>query len=107
MQQLEIIGTFDSADTAAEVARALNSWFQWVMDGDTDEVPELFEDFGLSTKEYALDRDNDVDWEDPPSAEATDNHVVISAYTAETSELLEQLLESLGAYEVEVTEVEG
>ena len=100
MQQIEIIGTFDSADTAAEVARALNSWFQWIMNDD-DSDPDAFEDFGISTSEYALDRETDTDWEEAPTAEATGNHVTITAYTAETQDLLQELMETLGAFEVE------
>lgn len=102
--EIEIIGTFDSADTAAEVARALNRWFQWVMDGSDGDVPEVFEDFGIASEDYAFDRENDTDWEESPAAEARSHHVMIYAYTTETQDTLQELLESLGAFEVEVSE---
>ncbi|MFH1811634.1 MAG: hypothetical protein ABIJ09_23035 [Pseudomonadota bacterium] len=101
MQEVKIVGTFDSADTAAEVARALNAWFQWVMEANESDIPDLFEDFGLTSEEYALDRENDTDWEDSPLAEARGNHVLLYAYTSETQDMLQELLESLGAFEVE------
>ena len=104
MQQFEIVGTFDSADTAAEVARALNEWFQWVMEGEAN-TPEMFDDFGLPAEEYNLDREIDTDWEEAPAAEASAHHVVVTAYTGETQDRLQELLESLGAFEVELDSV--
>lgn len=103
MQEVEIVGMFDSADTASDVARALNTWFQWVMEGDSSDVPDVFEDYGLPSEEYALERDSDTDWEEPPVATARSNNVVITAYTSETQDLLQELLEAMGAFEVEVS----
>lgn len=101
MQEIKLVGTFDSADTAAEVTRALNAWFQWVMEGGGSDIPSYFEDFGLSSEDYALDRENDTDWEESPLAEARGNHVLLYAYTSETQDMLQELLEALGAFEVE------
>lgn len=100
MDEIELYGTFDTEETAHDVARALNAWFHWIMEGDLDEVPEIFEDLGLSTDDYALDRDSDVDWEETPRAKAHGNRVHVSAETSETVDTLSELLEGLGAYEV-------
>lgn len=82
----------------------MNAWFVWVMDGDLENVPELFEDFGISTEDYALDKDSDTDWEETPRAEARGNRVHIVAETSETVDTLSELLEALGAYEVAETD---
>ena len=103
MQEVQIVATFDSADTASDVSRSLNAWFQWVMDGGEGEIPDFFDDFGISTEEYALERESDTDWEEQPIAKARSNHVIIHAYTSETQDLLQELLESMGAFEVEIT----
>lgn len=101
--QVDIIGTFDSNETAAEVTRALNAWFLWIMDGAGSDIPELFEDFGLNSGDYALERDVDVDWDEQPTASAESNLVIVCADTMETQELLQEMLESLGAFEIETT----
>jgi len=103
MQEIEIAGTFDSADSASNVARALNTWFQWVMENEDGEALDVFEDFGLPAQEYAIDRETDTDWEEMPVASAASNHVVVVAYTSETQDYLQELLESMGAFEVEIT----
>jgi hypothetical protein len=104
MRQVSIAALFDSVDVAASAARALNAWFGWVMEGSSENMPDIFEDFGLDAEEWALDRDTDTDWEDTPTARAKGASVRIQLWTNETSEMLEGLLESMGAYEVEVDE---
>ncbi|MCP4502764.1 MAG: hypothetical protein GY822_22725 [Deltaproteobacteria bacterium] len=99
MDEIEIIAVYDSEDTAAAVSGSLNAWFSWVMEGDPEEVPEFFEDFGVTTEDYALDLE-DTDWEAAPVARAAGMNVVISAETSETVDILQELAESLGAYEV-------
>lgn len=101
MEELEIIGTFESEETARNVAKALNRWFTWLMEDDRDEVPEIFEDFGLTTDDYNLDRDGDIDWPETPRAKARGSRVVITVETSQTVDMLQELLEALGAYEVD------
>ena len=100
MEEVEIIGSFDSEDTAQEVAQALNRWFIWIMEGDPEDIPELFEDLGLSTEDYALDREGDVDWEEPPHAEPSGANVIVTATTSETIDTLQEVIAALGAYDV-------
>jgi NADPH:quinone reductase-like Zn-dependent oxidoreductase len=99
MDEVEIVGLFDSEDTAAQVAKALNAWFNWVMEGEKEDIPEFFEDFGISTEDYAFDAD-DTDWEETPRAKANGTRVHIVAETSETVDTLSELIEGLGAYEV-------
>lgn len=99
MDEVEIVGTYDSEDTARDVARALNGWVSWLLEGDADDVPELFEDFGVATDDYALDRD-DLDWGEPPRIRARGANVVITIESTETLDTLQELLEALGAYDV-------
>lgn len=106
MKAVSIVGTFDSPEVASAAAKALNAWFAWVMEGNGNDMPDVFEDFGLDGEEWALERESDTDWEEPPSARARGATVRLQVWTNETSELLEGLLESLGAYEVEVEEEE-
>lgn len=100
MEGREIIATFDTNSTARQVAKALNIWFNWVMDGDPEELPDVFEDFGVDIEDYALDRDSDVDWEDVPVASALGNKVEIAVDSSNTIDTMEELLESLGAFDV-------
>lgn len=104
MEEVDIVGAFDSEETAAGVSRAMNRWVMWVLEGDVENVPELFEDFGAATDDYALDRDTDIDWPEPPSIRARGNNVIVAVETSETLDVLQELLESLGAYEVHVGE---
>ena len=99
MNEIDLLGLFDSEETAAQVARALNAWFNWVMEGEQDDVPEFFEDFGITTEDYAFEQD-DTDWDETPRAVATSTRVHILAETSETLDTLSELLEGLGAYEV-------
>jgi hypothetical protein len=100
VDEIEIWGKFDSDETARAVAKALNAWFAWVMDGDVEDVPELFEDFGVSTDDYALDRESDIDWPEQPRARARGSRVQVVAETSETVDTLSELMESLGAFDV-------
>lgn len=103
VNQVEVLGTFESSDSASQVARALNSWFLWIMEGGDGDC-EVFDDFGLSSDEYQLDLEEDTDWEESPQAEAVGNLVTITAFTSDTIDLLQELMEGLGAYEVEAEE---
>jgi hypothetical protein len=103
MDEVELIATFDTEETARLVAKAMNNWFSWVMEGDQDEeIPDFFEDFGVSADEYALDRESDVDWDDTPVARARGNRVMIGLESANSVDTLEELLEALGAYDVTI-----
>ncbi len=99
---IEIIARFDSEDTAEGVAKVMNAWFQWLMEGDLDDMPELFEDFGLSTEDYAFDRDTELDWDDTPRAYASGAtvQVTLSSEGGESVGIVGEVLEALGAYEV-------
>jgi hypothetical protein len=99
MQEVEIIGTFESEETARTVAKALNAFFQWLMDGDRDEVPEFFEDFGVTTEDYVVDED-DIDWPEAPRARVRGSRIAITAETAQTTDTLQELVEALGAFDV-------
>mgnify|MGYP001571374061 CR=1 FL=1 len=101
MDEIELIATFDTDETAKQAAKALNSWFSWIMEGDQDEdIPDFFEDFGVLADEYALDRESDIDWDETPVARARGSRVMITLEAAGTIDTLEELLEALGAYDV-------
>lgn len=102
MDEVDIIATFDTDETARSVAKALNNWFSWIMEGDTEEAPDFFEDFGVSADEYALDRESDIDWIETPVARARGNRVTVSLESSSATDTLEELLEALGAYDVSV-----
>src|SRR5688572_13491856 len=104
MKSVSIVGVFDSNEVASAAAKALNAWFVWIMEGRGEEMPPVFEDFGLDPEEWALERDSDTDWEETPTARSKGTTLRIHAWTNETSEMLEGLLESMGAFEVEVEE---
>lgn len=98
--EIVIAATFDTDDTAAEVARAVNRWGAWIMENDVDNVPEIFEDLGLDTSEYALSLDEDIDWEEPPRALASGTMTFILLDSSESVDIVQELVESCGAYEV-------
>ena len=56
MEEVELVAKFESEETARVVARAMNAWVHWIWEGNIDDPPELFEDFGLATDDYAYDR---------------------------------------------------
>jgi hypothetical protein len=99
MQEVEIIGTFESEETARSVAKALNAFFQWLMEGERDEVPEFFEDFGVTTEDFVVD-ENDLDWPEAPRARVRGPRIAITAETNQTTDTLQELLEALGAFDV-------
>jgi len=99
---VEIIGTFDTPETARSVAKALNNWFSFIMDGETEEIPDFFDEWGVSAEDYALDRDSDVDWDEAPIARARGNRVAIELQSSGTLDTIEELLEALGAFDVTV-----
>lgn len=100
MEEVEIIGTFDSEETARGVAKVLNAFFVWLMEGDRDEdVPEFFEDFGVSTEDFIIDED-DMDWPEAPRARVRGPKININVETGQTIDMFQELLESLGAFDV-------
>ncbi|MBL4818475.1 MAG: hypothetical protein JKY15_04490 [Deltaproteobacteria bacterium] len=103
MDEIEIIATFDTDETAKEAAKALNTWFSWIMESDHDaEVPDMFEEFGVSADEYIIEKD-EVNWEDAPVARSRSNRVTIILESANAVDALEELLEALGAYDLTVS----
>ena len=100
MEEVEIIGTFESEETAKSVAKALNAFFVWLMEGDREgDVPAFFDDFGLSTEDYVID-DGDIDWPEPPRARVRGPKVAVTAETSQTIDTLSELIEALGAFDV-------
>jgi hypothetical protein len=100
MEEVEIIGTFDSEETARVVAKKLNAFFVWLMEGDRDEdVPDFFEDFGVSTEDYVVD-EGDIDWPEAPRARVRGPKINITCETAQTIDTFQELLEALGAFDV-------
>lgn len=100
MEEVEIIGTFDSEETARVVAKKLNAFFVWLMEGDRDEdVPEFFEDFGVTTEDYVID-DGDIDWPEAPRARVRGPKINVTCETSQTIDTFQELLEALGAFDV-------
>jgi hypothetical protein len=100
MEEVEIIGTFDSEETARVVAKKLNAFFVWLMEGDRDEdVPEFFEDFGVTTEDYVID-EGDIDWPEPPRARVRGPKINVTCETSQTIDTFQELLEALGAFDV-------
>ena len=100
MEEVEIIGTFDSEETARVVAKKLNAFFVWLMEGDRDEdVPEFFEDFGVTTEDYVID-EGDIDWPEPPRARVRGPKITVTSETSQTIDTFQELLEALGAFDV-------
>jgi hypothetical protein len=99
MDEVEIIGTFESEETARTVARALNTFFTWLVEGDRDDVPAVFEDFGIAAEDYLIDPD-DIDWPEPPRARARGAKLAVTLETATTTDTISELIEALGAFDV-------
>jgi hypothetical protein len=100
MEEVEIIGTFESEETARGVAKALNAFFTWLMEGEHDgDVPPFFDDLGVATEDYVID-EGDIDWPEPPRARVRGPKVAITAETSQTIDQLQELLEALGAFDV-------
>jgi hypothetical protein len=103
MDEIELIATFDTDETAKQAAKSLNSWFSWIMEGEHEEdVPDFFEDFGVAADEYVIEKD-EANWEDAPVARSRGNRVTITLESANAVDALEELLEALGAYDVTVS----
>ncbi|MDP2344965.1 MAG: hypothetical protein Q8O67_28725 [Deltaproteobacteria bacterium] len=100
VQEVEIIGTFESEETARVVAKALNAFFTWLMEGDREaDVPDFFGDFGLTTEDYVID-EGDIDWPEAPRARVRGPKIAITAETSQTVDTLSELTEALGAFDV-------
>ncbi len=100
MDEIEIIGTFESEETARGVAKAINAFLVWLMEGDRNaDVPPFFEDLGLVTEDYVIE-DGDIDWPETPRARVRGPKVAITAETRQTIDPLSELLEALGAFDV-------
>ena len=98
MEEVEIIGTFDSEETARAVAKSLNAYFTWLVEGDREEeVPAFFEDFGVATEDFVID-EADIDW--PEAPRARERSIKITVETSQTLDVIQELLESLGAFDV-------
>jgi hypothetical protein len=107
MQEVEIIGTFDSEETARSVAKVLNAFFVWLMEGDrSEDVPTFFEDFGVTTDDFVVDED-DIDWPEAPRARVRGPKINITCETSQTTDAFQELLEALGAFEVESADDEA
>lgn len=103
MSELEVIATFDTPQTARAATKLLNSWFSWVMEGssdETDEISELFDDFGLSFDDFSIDRDTDTEWGEIPEAHLEGNKVVVGLDSKTGLDTVRELFEAMGAYEV-------
>ncbi len=96
----EIYASFDSEETARDVSKALNAWFHWIVEGDQEDCPEVFENFGVTTEDYWIDREEDVDWEDPPRVRVNGAGVLVTFIGDEASDTINELLEALGAYDI-------
>jgi hypothetical protein len=104
MSELEVIATFDTEETARSGARLLSSWFSWIMEGsseDTEEIDELFDDFGLSVDDFT-DRDTDIDWGEHPEVHVEDNKIVVGLDSKSGIDPLKELFGAMGAYDVMV-----
>ncbi len=108
MNEVEILATFDTVETATTVAKTVNLWFSYLFEEKSlEDAPEIFEDFGISLEDYALDPESDIDWGELPIAKANSNNVSIEIDSANTIDSIEELLEAMGAYEVSVVEDEN
>lgn len=66
-----------------------------------DDPSDPFEDFGVSSHDYELDR-NEVEWEEAPQVRVHGSQITISPETSLGNEVLQDLLEALGGYEVQI-----
>ena len=91
-QVMPVHVTKQDGETAKSVAKAMNNWFSWIMEGDQDEdIPDFFEDFGVSADDYVLDRESDIDWDEPPVARARGNRLSIVLESSNTVDTIEEL----------------
>ncbi len=100
MQEVEIIGTFESEETARVVAKSMNAFFVWLMEGDREaDVPDFFADYGVTTEDYVVEAD-DIDWPEAPRARVRGPKIAVTAETSQTVDVFQELLEALGAFDV-------
>jgi hypothetical protein len=100
VEEVEIIGTFESEETARTVAKAMNAFFVWLMEGDREsDVPDFFADFGVTTEDYVVD-EGDIDWPEAPRARVRGPKIAVTAETSQTVDMFQELLEALGAFDV-------
>ncbi len=103
MEEIELIATFDTDETAKQVAKTLNAWFSWIMENNqNEEIPNIFDDFGISSEEYFISKD-EANWEDAPLVKSYNNRVMILLDSSNAIDALEELLEALGAYDVTIS----
>jgi hypothetical protein len=105
MSELEVIATFDTQQTARAATKLLNSWFSWIMEGsrdETEELEEIFDDFGLSFDDFTVDHDVDIDWGEIPEAHIEGNKVVVGLDSKSGIDTVRELFEAMGAYDVNV-----
>lgn len=105
ISDLEVIATFDAPQTARNGVKLLNSWFSWIVEGsndDTEELEPLFEFFGLSPDDYSIDEKNDIDWVEIPEAHLEGSKIIISLSSKTGLDTIIDLLEAMGAYDVNV-----
>lgn len=100
MQEVEIIGTFESEETARLVAKSMNAFFVWLMEGDREgDPPDFFADYGVTTEDYVVD-ESDMDWPEAPRARVRGPKIAVTAETSQTVDVFQELLEALGAFDV-------
>lgn len=92
-----VAGRFADEVVAGEAAEALNRWFRWILDGTSRPVPEIFEELGVATADWAWELGDDVDWTLGPHAVASGAEVRVTLETHETHTRLAGLLRALGA----------
>jgi hypothetical protein len=101
MTEVEIIGTFDTEETARSVSKALNAFFLFLTDDERDDndVPQIFEDFGVTTEDFVIDAD-ELDWPEAPRVRVRGPKITITIETELNVDSIGELMESLGAFDV-------
>ena len=94
---VEVSGRFADETTAKAVVAALNRWFRWIVEAPETPIPDVFESFGLDSKDYAWALDEDVDWALGPHARAAGSEVRVAVQTRDTHLRIAGLLRALGA----------
>jgi hypothetical protein len=105
MGELEVIATFDTPETARSGAKLLSGWFSWIMEGsndETEEVDELFDNYGLSFDDFSIDRDTDIDWGEIPEVNLEGNKIVVALDSKTGVDTIRELFGAMGAYDVTV-----
>ncbi|MCA9508028.1 MAG: hypothetical protein KC505_06390 [Myxococcales bacterium] len=110
MSELEVIATFDTPQTARTGTKLLNSWFSHIIEGSEDDeddekfllLEELFDEFGLAFSDYSGDGYTDIEWGEIPEAYMEGNKIVVGLYSKTGVDIVRELFEAMGAYEVNV-----